>query len=88
MVFLPPFKAGDLVRCERQAPPRGSWARFAGRTGTVVTVNRRDDEIGVDLGGGPGRLVWCKPDELAVVAEAPKQARIRRLRDANGEVGQ
>lgn len=74
---------GDRVRCQRATPARGSWSRFAGRVGTVVTVNRRDNEIGVDLGRGPGRLIWFKPAELFVVTEAPKEAPEGRLSTAN-----
>jgi len=47
-VLLPPFEAGDRVRCERAEPARGSWARFAGREGAIVNAA----EVG-------GRLEWC-----------------------------
>jgi len=69
------FRPGDLVRCERQAPPRGSWSRFAGREGVVVSVNVARSvngspdvvEYGVDLDSDGRTDAWFRPDELAVI---------------------
>ena len=84
---------GDRVRCERPAPPRGSWSRFAGRTGTVITINVARSvngspdviEIGVDLDSDGRADAWFHPDELAVIGTP--HATSGRLVDANGEVG-
>jgi len=68
---------GDHVRCERAAPAAGSWSRFAGRSGVVVSVNVSRSvnpawpdvtEIGVDLTGvGNNVTAFFRPDELAAV---------------------
>jgi hypothetical protein len=71
---------GDLVRAERRSPPAGTWSRYAGRVGTVVTVNmqRFDNgapdyvEIGVDLDGDGKASAWFLPSEL--VAESHRTA--------------
>ena len=43
-------------------------------------------EIGVDLGDGPGRLVWFTSDELVVVVEVPKEVADAPVSDATAEV--
>jgi hypothetical protein len=50
------------VRVERAKPAAGTWKRYAGIVGTVVSVNTRDHEVGVRLDGG--RVVWFAFDEL------------------------
>ncbi len=93
-MLLPPFEAGDRVRCERAEPARGSWARFAGRTGTIVSVNIARSvngspdvvEYGVDLDSDGRADAWFRPDELAVIGTP--QAPSVRLLAANGGVGQ
>jgi hypothetical protein len=58
------------VRCW---PPHGdteraSWSRYAGKVGTVVRLNRTDDEIGVKFtmatNKGKEPVAWFTPDEL------------------------
>lgn len=34
------FRPGDSVICERDAPAMGTWRRYAGRRGFVVTSTR------------------------------------------------
>jgi hypothetical protein len=51
------------VRCERARPAAGTWRRYVGRSGTVVSLNTGDNEVGVQLGDGH-QLVWFTPDEL------------------------
>ena len=89
------FEAGDRVRCERAEPARGSWARFAGREGVVVSVNVSRSvnpkladvvEFGVDLDSDGRADAWFRPDELAVIG-TPQATSVRRLA-ANGGVGQ
>ena len=67
-----PITVGDAVRCERAAPSKRTWPRYAGRTGRVVRVVERfchaDEqvwvgEIGVELDSAG--LFWFKPTELA-----------------------
>ena len=84
---------GDRVRCERQAPPRGSWKRYAGRVGTVITINVARSangspdvvEVGVDLDSDGRADAWFRPDEL--VLETGKHAPSAPRLAANGEVG-
>jgi hypothetical protein len=59
----PVFSVGDRVRCDRAAPAKGTWHRYAGKTGTIESLNTRDNEVGVRLNDGH-RLVWFTPDEL------------------------
>jgi len=73
----PVFAVGDMVRAERATSARGSWSRYAGRVGTIVSINIsrsvRDDapdvtEYGVDLTGvGNNVTAFFRPDELAAV---------------------
>jgi hypothetical protein len=81
------FRVGDLVRAERDAvarPPRGSWPKYRGRVGTVVSLNVRDDEIGVSWTPSildPKRQSadsWFASYELTIV-EHPRLARTRGL---------
>lgn len=58
------FKIGTRVRCERSKPSSGSWPRFAGRTATVVALNRIAGEIGVNFGGGHNAEAWFLRTEL------------------------
>jgi hypothetical protein len=47
------FRVGDRVRIERDEtrwPPRGSWHRYRGKTGTVVQINQSAGEYGVVFG--------------------------------------
>ncbi|MGH9090193.1 MAG: hypothetical protein ACRDZR_02245 [Acidimicrobiales bacterium] len=58
------FRIGDRVRCERTAPARGSWDRYAGRAGRVVGINPADGEVGLSFGESEGVEAWFVPDEL------------------------
>lgn len=61
---------GDRVRCEREAPAKGTWLQYAGRVGTVRTFNRRDGEVAVDLspsGNSSGGWTWFRRNELVRV---------------------
>lgn len=64
------FKIGDRVRAEREAPARGSWSRYAGKTGWVQEVRRpgKDKtyiEIGVKFTKSRNKSqAWFLPEEL------------------------
>ena len=36
-----PMDIGDRVRCQREAPAKGTWSRYDGREGTIVSINRQ-----------------------------------------------
>lgn len=83
MPLTHPYRVGDRVVAHRARPAAGTWSRYAGRTGTVVQVNRPDREAGVVLGapiklklGGHNRVVWFTYDEL-VLADAVHRPRAR-----------
>jgi hypothetical protein len=71
------FHVGDRVRVERNETRwrrTGSWRRYKGRTGTVVSLNTSDGEIGVSwLPSAPARSrktdaeSWFLPHELKKV---------------------
>lgn len=74
---------GDRVRVERDEqrwPSRGTWPRYRGREGTVVTVNRTDREYGVAFGSvrerangslsGSDVVTWFRAHELTVLDPA------------------
>jgi hypothetical protein len=90
MVAARRLKVGDQVRVERDErwwPSRGSWPRYRGRVGTVVT-RRHFGEIGVRFGAGHV-LSYFRPHEL-VPADAPEaaghdpRAASRRCEDTGG----
>lgn len=67
------LKVGDAdVRCERDEPARGTWSRFAGRVGRIVSTHlqtlgdgRTEVELGVKFthrGSEPS--TWFRPFEL------------------------
>ncbi|MBP2365069.1 hypothetical protein JOF36_000765 [Pseudonocardia parietis] len=65
------MRVGDQVlvqRDETRYPPSGSWDRFRGRTGTIVSVNtagkHRRPEYGVDFSGSGRADAWFLPHEL------------------------
>lgn len=64
MIPTIPFAIADRVRCEHEAPDRGSWCRYTGKVGTVTSIKRPDREVGVVLDGREGVVVWFRPDEL------------------------
>ena len=51
--------------------------RFANKTGTVVNLNLRDDEVGLWLGNygsdGHRSVTWCRPCEIADTATMAPQ---------------
>jgi hypothetical protein len=61
----PIWHTGDRVRAERAAGLKGTWKRYAGRTGTVRTVDRKlRTEVGVELDDDGSRYIWFEPTEL------------------------
>jgi hypothetical protein len=57
------FKVGDRVKTAETVKP----ARLATRTGCVVEVNKRDNEVGVKFGAASRRdevTTWFRPSEL------------------------
>lgn len=93
----PAFVVGDRVRCERAGSARGSWLRYAGKVGTVVSVNVSRSvngspdvvEVGVVFGSVHNhdrRVIWFRSDELVIV-DAGDQAASGRLLAANAPNG-
>lgn len=62
------FPKGSKVRCERDAPAKGCWSQFAGKTGTV-TVPDNLGEVGVVFGDPKNHTaaLWFLPSELVRV---------------------
>lgn len=57
------------VRAEREAPARGTWPQFVGRSGTVRVVDEEAGEVGVELDGAHARhYTWFLPSELVLGA--------------------
>lgn len=56
---------GTWVRCEREAPPRGTWSRYQGRVGRVAVLN--GGEVGVSWSGRAGADAWFLATELCPV---------------------
>ena len=69
---------GAQVTCRRQTPTRGTWKRYDGRSGIVVTISHErfaDSnlepkpldyiEVGVMVGS---RNLWFRLDEIDIVA--------------------
>ena len=80
MAHLPDLGAGTPVRAHRDGPVRGTWARYEGREGWVVTVNRQrlsnppgtHVEVGVSWQPpsdtrNPAVDAWFAPGELVIV---------------------
>ena len=68
------MRTGDWVRCEREAASVGTWRRYAGRVGRIVTHNRLAGEFGVRFTAGGRAEAWFLPTELRVIdrpANAP-----------------
>lgn len=69
---------GGWVRCERDTRSRGTWPRYAGRVGMVVSINRPACEIGVRFTADTAEgITWFLPDELANVPRPRKAPDIR-----------
>jgi hypothetical protein len=60
---------GALVRCERAHPSRGTWNRYAGRTGRVVAYVAPIDEYAIAFGSSNDVSAWFKPNELTEVSD-------------------
>jgi hypothetical protein len=63
------FPKGCKVRCERDAPAKGSWAQFDGKVGTV-RIPDNDGEVGVVFGSPKTNnqsTFWFLPSELVRV---------------------
>ena len=83
------FKVGDPVRCERDEVmyrSKGTWPRYWGRVGTVVTLNGIDDEIGVVFGStchrpdgslSGGLVTWFQPFELRATPAVSRPSKRR-----------
>jgi hypothetical protein len=81
---------GTIVRVERDEtryPPKGTWARYRGRVGRVVTIHREHFpsgrvyvEIGVCWALNDHRHgqadSWFLPTEVVVVGHSPVKARL------------
>jgi hypothetical protein len=87
-----PLEVGATVRCERATPSTTTWARYAGRVGTVVTINRQrfgggspdHVEVGVTFTASRDVVAWFLPSEL--IAEPRPEAASARLASATGGV--
>lgn len=79
------MNVGDWVRCERESPAKGTWARYDGRVGRIVTINADfTTEYGVRFtAGGNERTAWFMAHEL-VVCEKPSTAPMIRIRPRRG----
>lgn len=70
------IQKGDRVRAEREAPARGTWRRYAGKTGEVVQVIRGQrssdgdtvvvNELQVSF-DKTSLVAWFRPDELVLI---------------------
>jgi hypothetical protein len=67
------IRVGDQVeigRDEEKYPSRGTWPRYRGRVGTVVSINQTDREVGVNWETGDRPIEdrradsWFKPWEV------------------------
>ncbi len=76
------LSVGDWVRCERSAAAVGSWFRYAGRTGRIVTINRADREYGVRFTAGQNESPsWFHADELVKVTRPTSAPSISTSRE-------
>ena len=82
----PGVKLGEWVSCERSAPAKGSWRHYAGRSGRIVELNKRDGEIGVRFTSSHDEpTVWFLATEL-VAAAKPRSAPSIRVRSGSHAV--
>lgn len=76
------MRIGTRVRCQ---PPdgnlSGSWPRYAGKVGTVTSVNREAGELGVRLDSRPRVVVWFRLHEIERVSGPYKAAHGRSKPD-------
>ena len=78
------FEVGDIVRCERKRPTRGTWANYADRVGRVVNADN-DGEIGLAWQIEPSARIdsicaWFVPSELVLVRAMDEDRRLDRHR--------
>ncbi len=77
---------GDWVRCERAEPAKGTWRRYAGTVGRVVSYNRQAREWGVRFTASHNDPVtWFRKSEL-VVTSRPRNAPEIGITDATAPV--
>lgn len=79
------FEVGDIVRCEREAPAKGTWHRYAGREGRVVNPDN-DSEVGITWQTEPSARVdsidaWFLVSELVLLRARDEERRPRSRRD-------
>ncbi len=80
------ISVGDWVRCERTAPAKGSWRKYAGKVGRVISHNRSAKEWGVRFTASHNDPVtWFLKSEL-VVAKRPRNAPEIGITDATAPV--
>jgi hypothetical protein len=69
---------GNWVRCERDAPSKGTWPRYVGRVGRAVIFNSGAGEWGVRFTAGTDEpTTWFLPSELVVVERPAGSPSIR-----------
>jgi hypothetical protein len=72
------LRMGTWVRCEREAAPIGTWARYAGRIGRIVSVNKTDHEYGVRFtANNTETITWFLASELVEIDRPAKSPNIR-----------
>lgn len=84
----PALAVGDWVRCEREAPAKGTWHRYDGRTGRIVRWNEIGGEFGVAFTAyGSEPPTWFLPSELVRI-DKPENAPAIRTSAEHGVVPQ
>lgn len=78
----------DWVRCERDQekyPGKGTWSKYEGRIGRIVTVNQMDGEYGVRFTNNHSEAItWFLPYELVAV-DQPVGAPNIRVQDIDSQ---
>lgn len=79
------MRVGDWVRCEREAPAKGSSSRYTQRVGRLGSINRVSPrghtpryEYGVLFTTDQTGFTWFLRSELVIV-EKPSSARVIRI---------
>lgn len=72
---------GDWIRCERNLekyPSCGTWPRYNGRLGRIVTINFSDKEFGVKFTASSNEsTTWFKEHELTAIPQPSGTPNIR-----------
>lgn len=75
------LKRGEWIRCERDLnrwPSKGTWPRYEGRIGRIITINGVDSEYGVRFTANHDEpTTWFKEHELVRVPEPAGAPNIR-----------